>query len=101
MIHIGRASYRLVLGPTTSLQSRASNKIKLFAVLNKEWALSWGTFYFWLTRVEIWGMDHTQGIEMWITMAGLFQFETIMKVHGEKAGIWKTHIIISLLLTGS
>jgi hypothetical protein len=38
---------------------------------------------------------------MWITMAGLFQFETIMKVHGEKAGIWKTHIIISLLLTGS
>jgi hypothetical protein len=30
---------------------------------------------------------HTQGIEMWITMAGLFQFENIMKVHGEKAGI--------------
>jgi hypothetical protein len=38
---------------------------------------------------------------LWITLAGLFQFENIMKVHGEKAGIWKTHIIISLLLAGS
>jgi hypothetical protein len=33
-------------------------------------------------------MDHTQGVvELWITMVVLFQFETIMKVHGEKAGI--------------
>jgi hypothetical protein len=38
---------------------------------------------------------------LWITMVVLFQFETIMKVHGEKAGIWKTHIIIWLLLAGS
>jgi hypothetical protein len=38
--------------------------------------------------VEIWGRDHTQGVEkLWITLAGLFQFENIMKVHGEKAGI--------------
>jgi hypothetical protein len=31
-------------------------------------------------------MDHTQGIEFWITMVGLwlFQFENIMKAHGEK-----------------